>query len=262
MIIKYSNLKQKDLDYMTFILRNSVVTAKQLQLKFQEKNMHAVYRRLRKLKNENYVKHHTIAHKVGVYIGTKEARNVTEANVTVPEAPSLYTIKHTLLLTDLVLYYELQALKYGREFSYKTEREIRYEALKNTPAGKATVNKVNEIKDRIPDAEFIVTVNGNTQRIWVELELSKKEQKRYDEKFKEKYDPLLSSGEYTAVWYFTDSQQIKTAVETASRKLMNGDKVKVYDIPAVITNDTWEEVLPDGSASGESTGQGEDRPGD
>lgn len=261
MVIKYSALKQKDLDYMKFILRNSVVTAKHLLFNFQENNIDAVYRRLRKLKDQGYIKHRRIAHKVGVYIGTKAARDITEAKVTVPDSVSLYTIQHALLMTDLVLYHELQARKHGRDFSYKTEREIRYESLQGTIPGKAIVTKVNEIKERIPDCLFFVTVNGNTQKIWVELELNKKEQKRYDEKFKEMLDPAISKGEYTHVWYFIEAQKIKDAVISAKKKLMNGDKILVKNIPDVILNDTWEEVLPNGATNGESKGNGESGPG-
>lgn len=258
MLIKYSSLKQKDLDYMKFVLRNGIVTAKQLYLNFEEKNMDAVYRRLRKLKNGGYVKHHKIAHKVGVYIGTKEARNVTEESVTLPEGPSIYTIRHTLLMTDLVLYYQLEAKKQGREFSYKTEREIRFEALKDTAAGKSMVEKINEIKERFPDCIFFVTIGDKTLKIWVELELSQKDNKRYDEKFKERFEPALKNGEYDFIWYFSDAGRIRNAVNKAKTNLTFPERLEVYDIPAVIKEDTWEEVFSIGNGNEGSTGKGEE----
>ncbi|MGN7397329.1 hypothetical protein [Peribacillus frigoritolerans] len=74
-MLKYTSLKEKDLEYLSFILRNGMVAAKQIMLKFREPNIHRVYRRLRKLEGQKFVKHERIAHKVGVYLGTIEAGN-------------------------------------------------------------------------------------------------------------------------------------------------------------------------------------------
>ena len=257
-LIKYSSLREKDLDYMRFILRNGVVTAKQIYLNFEEKNMDAVYRRLRKLKDGGYVKHQEIAHKVGFYFGTKEARNVTEVNVTLPEGPSVYTIRHTLLMTDLVLYYQLMAKKQVRKFSYKTEREIRFEALKDTKPGVPMVKKINKIKERVPDIIFnIEAKEGKSLKIWIEMELHQKDNNRYKEKFKERFEPALRSGEYDQIWYFSDAGRIRNAVNKAKFSLSLPDKLKVYDIPAVIKNETWEEVLTI-ERTNEQSGKGED----
>ncbi|MFB7141686.1 hypothetical protein ACFCYN_18705 [Gottfriedia sp. NPDC056225] len=77
--------------------------------KFQEPNIHRVYRRLRKLEGKNYLIHETIAHKVGVYLGKIEAKNLTNVSATVLTKVFIYTMQHDLLLTDLGLYYEFQA---------------------------------------------------------------------------------------------------------------------------------------------------------
>lgn len=263
MVLKYSSLKEKDLEYMRFILKNSTVTAQQIFLKFQENNIYAVYRRLRKLKERGFVKHEMLAHKVGVYIGTKEARDLVEAKVTIPSKPSLYTIQHELLLTDLALYYEFYLKKQGISFDYKSERELRYLEIGDGDNG-SKLKKYNEKRERIPDAVFFIKSNGGvTQKVWIELEINKKEQKRYDEKFKEVFEPALSSGDYAAVWYFSDSQKIKNGIEKAKSKLLNGNKITVYGIPEVILKDKWEEVLPNESRNdGKTTGEGESGPGD
>lgn len=227
---------------MNFILKNGIVTAKQIFLNFEEKNMDAVYRRLRKLKNNGYVKHHMIHHKVGVYLGTMAAKEATEAKVTLPDGPSIYTIKHTLLMVDLILYHQLRAKKQGIEFTYRTEREIRFEALKNLDSKKPMVKRLNEIKDRYPDCIFHL----GGKKIWIELELHQKDNNRYREKFKDRYEPSLLSGEYDFVYYFTDAGRIKNAVNKAKTKLSFPDRLKVYDIPDVIKNETWEELLPTG----------------
>lgn len=255
MIKKYSALKDKDFEYMNFILKNGVVTAKQIELKFREPNIDRVYRRLRKLAERGYVKHERLAHKVGVYIGTTEARSVTEQSVTVPAKPSLYTIQHELLLTDLALYYEFYFTGKGSEFSYISEREYRYRIIGNAEGGQA-LKLYNKNKERIPDSIYSITTNGSTQKIWIELELNKKDQRRYDEKFNDVFAPALQSGDYSAVWYFTDSQKIKNAVNKAKSKLLTGDKVKVFDIPQVIINDDWGKVVSD-NGSGKPGSEGE-----
>lgn len=243
MVMKYSSLKEKDLEYLEFVLKNGVVTAKQIQLKFLEPNIDRVYRRMRKLADRGYVKHERLAHKVGVYIGTYEARSLIGINVTVPTKPSLYTIQHELLLTDLALYYGYYFKQKGTEFSYISEREIRYEAI-GDGANSQKLRRYNEDRERIPDAIYHITVNGSTQKIWIELELNKKEQKRYDEKFKEVFEPALTGGDFASVWYFTDALKIKNAVNRAKSNVLSGEKIKIFDIPPVILNENWEEVLP------------------
>lgn len=78
-MLKYTSLKEKDLEYLSFILRNGMVTAKQIMLKFREPNIYRIYRRLRKLVDKKYVKYERIAH-----IGTIDARKLTNVDVTVP----------------------------------------------------------------------------------------------------------------------------------------------------------------------------------
>lgn len=263
MLIKYDKFKQKDIDYLNFILRCGTVTAQQVYLFFEEKNMDAAYRRLRKLRDKGLIKHDKTSLKTGVYIGTKEARNVTEAKVTVPESPSLYSLRHTLLITDLIIYHELSARRAGRKFSFKSEREIRFEALQNTESGKSMVKKINEIKERIPDCIFLTeTKSGQPLKYWIELELSQKDNKRYDAKFKERFEPILANGEYTQVWYFSDAERIRNAIETAKSKLLHGKSIRVSDIPQVIKEDNWEGLLLNGSRNdGKTTGEGESGPG-
>lgn len=256
--MKYSNLRQKDLDYLNFILRHGFVTAKQLENNFDD-SKHAVYRRLRKLINSEvqYVKHHKIAHKVGVYYCTREARNITEAEVTIPDKISLFTMQHTLLMTDLVLYHQIKQKLRGGQFSYRTEREIRYKALQNTTPGKQMVDKINEIKDRFPDCIFNIDMQlGNVKKIWIELELSQKDGKRYDEKFSQKFVPALKNGDYDEVWYFTDTDRIVNAVTTAKNKLKVANQIKVYKIPDVIITEKWGD-FKNGVTKGNSAGEDE-----
>lgn len=256
MIKKYSSLKEKDYDYMKFILKNGVVTAKQIQLKFQEPNIDRVYRRMRKLVDRGYAKHERIAHKVGVYIGTTEARSITEIAATVPTKTSLYTMQHELLLTDLALYHEFLFTGKGADFDYISEREYRFSIIGSGEGGQG-LKLYNENKERIPDSVYSITSNGVKQKIWIELELNKKDHKRYEEKFKDVFEPALQSGDYSAVWYFTDSQKVKNAIEKAKGQLLTGDKVKVFDIPQVILKDDWGKVVQLNESAGKPGDKGE-----
>ncbi|WP_273836194.1 hypothetical protein [Guptibacillus sedimenti] len=260
-MLKYTSLKEKDLAYLTFILRNGMVTARQIMLEFCEPNIHRVYRRLRKLEDKKFVRHERIAHKVGVYLGTLEARKLTNVSVTVPTKASIYTMQHDLLITDLILYYQFQAQKNGLEFKYRTEREIRY-AMIGTGDNQSKLKAYNAKRDRIPDAVFFFkSAEGNVTTTWVELELNKKERKRYDEKFS-LFEELLSSKKasdqpyaYDQVIYFADDVKIHNAVNEAKDRLVNANKISVKKIPHVILEDRWEEVLPGGS-DGKERGSG------
>jgi hypothetical protein len=259
LMLKYTSLKEKDLDYLTFILRNGMVTAKQIMLKFREPNIFRVYRRLRKLEDKKYVKHERIAHKVGVYLGTLDARNLTNVSVTVPTKASVYTMQHDLLLTDLVLFYEFQAAKQGVEFKYRTEREIRHSMI-GEGNNQSKLKAYNAKRDRIPDAVFFFkSSDGKVTTTWVELELNKKERKRYDVKFKF-FDELLSSERladqpysYDQVTYFADDVKIHNVINQAKQRLINASKISVRKIPSVIVEERWEEVMPSGS-NGEEPG--------
>ncbi|TDK58156.1 hypothetical protein E2K98_24895 [Bacillus salipaludis] len=259
-MLKYTSLKEKDLEYLTFILRNGMVTAKQLMLKFQEPNIHRVYRRLRKLEDKKFIKHERIAHKVGVYLGTIDARNLTNVNVTVPTKASIYTMQHDLLLTDLVLFYEFQAKNQGIEFKYRTEREIRHSVI-GEGDNQSKLKAYNAKRDRIPDAVFFFkSAEGKVTTTWVELELNKKERKRYDEKFKF-FDELLSSERledqpysYDQVIYFADDVKIHKVINEAKQRFVNANKISVRKIPSVILEERWEEVMPNGSIDGSAGG--------
>jgi hypothetical protein len=259
-MLKYTSLKEKDLEYLTFILRNGMVTAKQIMLKFREPNIHRVYRRLRKLEGKKFVRHERIAHKVGVYLGTIDARNLTNVNVTVPTKASIYTMQHDLLITDLILFFEFQAEKQGVEFKYRTEREIRHFMI-GEGDNQSKLKAYNAKRDRIPDAVFFFkSPEGNVTTTWVELELNKKERKRYDEKF-QLFEALLSSERledqpysYDQVIYFADDMKIHNVVNEAKQRLINASKISVRKIPSVILEERWEEVMPSGSNDEEPGG--------
>ncbi|WP_408008246.1 hypothetical protein ACJROX_26840 [Pseudalkalibacillus sp. A8] len=245
MVLKYTSLKQKDLDYLTFILRNGIVTAKQIRVKFEEPTLTRVYSRVRKLMAKGLVKYERIAPKVGVYFGSREARDVTNTDVTVPSKATIYTIQHALLMNDLLLFHEFLFEKEGIEFQYQTEREIRFKAL-GQGSQPNRLQEYNQIRDRIPDAIFVIKKRDGTPiHVWVELELNKKDHRRYDEKFK-LFDDLLLNGHFDQIRYFTNLVQIKNAVNKAKRKLVNDSKVVVRDIPEEILNDRWEEVKSSG----------------
>jgi hypothetical protein len=252
-MLKYTSLKEKDVEYLTFILRNGMVTAKQIMLKFREPNIHRVYRRLRKLESKKFVKHEKIAHKVGVYLGTIDARKFIDINVTIPTKASIYTMQHDLLLTDLVLFYEFQAERQGVEFKYRTEREIRHSMIGGGD-NQSKLKAYNANRDRIPDAIFFFkSPEGTVTTTWIELELNKKDRKRYDEKFK-LFDRLLSNERldnqpylYDQVIYFADDKKIHNVVNEAKQRLINANKISVRKIPSVILEDRWEEVIPSGS---------------
>lgn len=259
-MLKYTSLKEKDLEYLTFILRNGMVTAKQLMLKFREPNIHRVYRRLRKLEGKKFVRHERIAHKVGVYLGTIDARKLTNVNATVPTKASIYTMQHDLLITDLILFYEFQAEKQGVEFKYRTEREIRHSMI-GQGDNQSKLKAYNEKRDRIPDVVFFFkSTDGKVTTTWVELELNKKERKRYDEKFK-LFEELLSNERledqpfsYDQVIYFADDVKIHNVVNEAKQRLINANKISVRKIPSVIVDERWEEVMPSGSNDEEPEG--------
>jgi hypothetical protein len=260
LMLKYTSLKEKDLEYLTFILRNGMVTAKQILLKFREPNIHRVYRRLRKLEGKKFVRHEQIAHKVGVYLGTIDARNLTNVNVTVPTKATVYTMQHNLLLNDLILFYEFQAEKQGVEFKYQTEREIRHFML-GEGDNQSKLTAYNAKRDRIPDAVFFFKdAEGKVTTTWIELELNKKERKRYDDKFK-LFDELLSNKRlddhpysYDQVIYFADDVKIHHVVNEAKQRLVNSDQISIRKIPSVIINERWEEVMASGP-NGEEPGE-------
>jgi hypothetical protein len=258
-MLKYTSLKEKDLAYLTFILRNGMVTAKQIMLKFREPNIHRVYRRLRKLEGKKYVRHEMIAHKVGVYLGTRDAQKLTNVSVTVPAKATVYTMQHELLLNDLILFYEFQAEKQGVEFKYRTEREIRHSMI-GEGDNQSKLKAYNETRNQIPDAIFFFkSLEGKVTTTWVELELNKKERKRYDEKF-QYFETLLSNESlheqpyaYDQVIYFADDLQIHGVINEAKQRLINANKISVRKIPSVIAEERWEEVMQSGK-SGEESG--------
>ena len=258
MMLKYTSLKQKDLDYLSFILRNGMVTAKQLMLKFREPNIHRVYRRLRKLEKHKFVKHERIAHKVGVYLGTIDARKITDVNVTVPNKATIYTMQHDLLINDLILFYEIQSEKQGVDFRYRTEREIRFSMI-GEGDNQSKLKAYNDKRDRIPDAVFFFkSADGKVTTSWIELELNKKDRKRYDDKFK-LFDRILSgeryedqSYSYDQVIYFANDVKIHNVINEAKQRLLNASKISVRKVPSIILEDRWEEVLPVGAIDGET----------
>lgn len=260
MILKYSSLKEKDLEYLSFILRNGMVTAKQIMLKFREPNIHRVYRRLRKLEAKKYVKHEHIAHKVGVYFGTIDARKIVNVHVTVPNKATIYTVQHDLLITDLILFYEIQSEKQNVDFQYRTEREIRFSMI-GEGDNQSKLKAYNDKRDRIPDAVFFFkAVDGNVTTTWVEMELNKKDRKRYDDKFK-MFDEMLSGGRqddqpysYDQVIYFANDVKIHNVINEAKQRLINSSKITVRKVPSVILEERWEEVLPVGTNDGGTGG--------
>lgn len=199
------------------------------------------------------MRHERIAHKVGVYLGTLEARKLTNVSVTVPTKASVYTMQHDLLLTDLVLYYEFQAENQGVEFKYRTEREIRHSMI-GEGDNQTKLKVYNAKRDRIPDAVFFFkALDGRVTTTWVELELNKKERKRYDEKFK-LFEAFLSDGRitdqpysYDQVMYFADDIKIHNVINEAKERMINANKITIRKIPPVIINERWEEVMPRGS---------------
>jgi hypothetical protein len=248
-LFKYSTLQPKDVDYLDFILRNGVVTHKQVMLKFQEPHKNHAYRRLQKLTSQGYIQNKRITSRLGVYIGTTDAREQIEAEVTVPTGVSMNTAQHSLLLTDLVLYYEYWFRNKGIRFSYKTERELRYIAV-GQGSNQEKLRNYNKKRDRIPDALFYVERDdGSVNTIWIELELTKKENRRYREKFR-LLEQVLGEGKYDNVFYFTHTDYIKNTINRTKSELTNGHRILVKDIPEVILEDNWEEVLESGSPSG------------
>ncbi|CAN7648465.1 hypothetical protein IOC57_21345 [Bacillus sp. SD075] len=236
------------------------MTAKQIMLKFREPNIHRVYRRLRKLEGKKYVKHERIAHKVGVYLGTIEARKLTNVHVTVPNKATIYTMQHDLLITDLILFYEIQSEKQGVDFTYRTEREIRFSMI-GEGDNHSKLKAYNDKRDRIPDAVFFFkAADGNVTTTWVELELNKKDRKRYDDKFK-MFDEILSGGRqddqlysYDQVIYFANDTKIHNVINQAKQRLINASKITVRNVPSIILEERWEEVLPSGTNDGETGG--------
>lgn len=237
-----------------------MVTAKQIMLKFREPNIHRVYRRLRKLEGKKYVKHERIAHKVGVYLGTIEARKLTNVHVTVPNKATIYTMQHDLLITDLILFYEIQSEKQGVDFTYRTEREIRFSMI-GEGDNHSKLKAYNDKRDRIPDAVFFFkAADGKVTTTWVELELNKKDRKRYDDKFK-MFDEILSGGRqddqlysYDQVIYFANDTKIHNVINQAKQRLINASKITVRNVPSIILEERWEEVLPSGTNDGETGG--------
>ncbi len=219
--------------------------------------MFRVYRRLRKLEDKKYVKHEYVAHNVGVYFGTIEARRLTNVQATIPNKATLYTMQHELLTTDLVLFYELQAEKQEVEFRYRSEREVRYRMIGGGD-NQSKLKAYNDNRDRIPDAVFFFkSKEGKITTTWIELELNKKDRKRYHEKF-QLFDEILANkhveseaASYDQVIYFANDIRIHNVVNEVKQNLIHYNKISVRPIPAVILEDRWEEVMPSESENGE-----------
>ncbi|AMM92976.1 hypothetical protein UP17_10970 [Peribacillus simplex] len=200
-------VEREDLEYLSFILRNGMVTAKNLS------SMNAL-------------------HKVGVYLGTIKARKLTNVNVTVPNKATIYTMQHDLLITDLI--HELQSEKQAVDL-FRTKREIRFSML-GEGDNQSKLKAYNDNRDRIPDAVFFLKELMGTSTTWVVLELNKKDHKRYDYKIK-MFDDMLSDGRrdhqlysYDQVIFFANDVKIHNAINQAKQRLINARKITVRNM--------------------------------
>jgi hypothetical protein len=227
---KYSTLKQKDYDYLTFILKQGIVTVKQMIAYFDEPNQQRVYRRLQKLSERGLVKNEKLALTLGVYYCTCEARDLLDMPVTVPTKVTLYTAQHDLLVNDLIIH-QVKALKNaGVDVTYQSERELRYQFTKTAKTTKEKLKLLNQVKDTIPD----VILYANGKAVAFELELNQKDKKRYHEKFRY-FDKLIQEGKYSEVWYFVDTKKVENTLVSAREEVMiNKDRLKVKPIPKAV----------------------------
>jgi hypothetical protein len=230
LVPRYSALKEKDYDYLRFILKHGVVTAKQVLHFFEEPNLDRVYHRLRKLKAQKLVKNDKLAQTLGVYYCTHEVRNMLDMSVTVPTKVTIYTAEHDLLLNDLLIYQVKALEKAGIMPSYETERELRYQYLSKVQSNVEKLKLLNNVKDRIPDA--VLRANGRI--VAFELELTVKNHKRYKEKFSE-FDQKFNDGTYDEIWYFVESKKVENALNKARQEVsIHKDKLKIKHLPSAI----------------------------
>lgn len=208
MITKYSNFKENDLDILRFVLKQGIVTSKQILKYTNETSLHTVYRRLRKLEAAGLVWKKKLTLRLNVYFPKREARDYLDYPVTVANDTSLYTAEHDLIINDLVLYLKSTVKTDG--FEYKTEREYRFELLEDTEGKQEMLQTWNKIRDTLPDVVLLLP----NFTIAIEAELHTKSANRLQKKM-ERYAAELVAGKYTDVWYFVPNQAIANALKRA-----------------------------------------------
>ena len=256
MVNKYSGLKAKDIDYVSFIVRHGMVTVKQLALCCETpglSNYSRVYQRIKKLEKFGYVAKESFFDKFNVYYGKDKAKLVAERSASLPSSLSAYLIQHELMITDILLFRRFWNRRQGRAFDYKTEREIRYQMTIDVPSKQAW-KRIKETRDYRPDALiYQEDKNGDMKTIWIELELNLKSLKRYKSKF-EYFNDLLDGKEtcegenIDQIIYYCGSDQIESNMKRHRDNLdqlssENRMKFGITSIPDVVLNERWEEVI-------------------
>jgi len=169
------------------------------------------YNRIKKLEDEGYIKHKT------VLAGDKPAYYLTKEGVAVvsSELPPIKSIQPLTYKHDLNIIRLSQYLLKTHGGLFVTERQVR------ARAGKNGLN----YGDRYPDGEL--RLHGKCYAI--EVELCKKSNQRREKIFKS----YLKKIEYTHVWYFCGSAEVKRQLEKFTK---NYAFLKLFELDAIFNH--------------------------
>ncbi|WP_028401064.1 replication-relaxation family protein [Ectobacillus panaciterrae] len=223
----FMKLTERDQEILTWIARHSFVTAKQIETAFGVSRQIS-YRILRKLKEYEYVKNELVMRTLGLFYATEDGIEVAGIDMTpLQRVNNLAEIRHELMINDLEVTLMLEAKRQGQDFKWVTSREIKRRKYKNAERIEGS-NLVKGQKDDLPDAYWLQ--NGNTAAI--EVELTRKDKKRIQEKFKT-YDAELAANRIQAVFYYTDKQTIKNLLESQRGVMEHKSRLIIRDFPKV-----------------------------
>lgn len=223
----FRKLTEREQEILTWIARHSYVTAKQVE-RVLGVSQRISYRILQKLKEFGYVKNELVMRSLGVFYATREGIEVAEIDMnSISGVGNLAELRHELMINDLEIMLMLEAKKQNQEFKWITSREVKRQKYK--VAARIEGSKlVKGQRDDLPDAYWIQ--NGNTAA--VEVELSRKDKKRIQDKFK-RYDAELAANRIQAIFYYTDKKTIKNLLESQREVMEHKSRLIIRDYPKV-----------------------------
>lgn len=239
-----AKLTERDLEILRFIVRFGTVTMEQIKAYafwygggmggVEPASDSAVYRRLRRLKSLELVKHERVLwNKPGIYRITEPGARYADVELP-PARVDLSRLYHHLEVVDLSLEV-LGKMESGHHWA--TEREVRQELL-NRGRGSSGKMGSGSKTGRIPDG-LLISPNG--ERVAIELELTQKrtddyrkilkgyadrhreriEQPEDDEPGAHLSDYVSSSGGIDGVVWYVESDKALERVKKVARETLN-----------------------------------------
>ncbi|WP_221568961.1 hypothetical protein [Alkalihalobacillus sp. TS-13] len=124
-------------------------------------------------------------------------------------------LQHQLSMNDCLLAFLDMAHSRNVSFDFMTERELRSRFITDnfSDADRKNSMKLQKVADRVPDG--IVWEDG--KKIALEVELTQKSSKRYEEKLLRYRDEILN-GQYRLVRYVCEDRHIQKTVATHAKR--------------------------------------------